>query len=51
MALSVFVLIAIIGYELAVGAMPAIHKFGWHFLISSDWDPVNDIYGALAVHH
>ena len=47
MALSVFVLIAIIGYELARGSMPAIHKFRWHFLVSSDWDPVNDIYGAL----
>lgn len=47
MALSVFVLIAIIGYELARGSIPAIHKFGWHFLASSDWDPVNNIYGAL----
>ncbi|HEY3761891.1 MAG TPA: phosphate ABC transporter permease subunit PstC [Verrucomicrobiae bacterium] len=47
MALSVFILIFVIGYELAVGSMPAIHKFHWHFLVSSDWDPVNDIYGAL----
>jgi phosphate transport system permease protein len=47
MALSIFVLIGLIGYELARGSQPAIHKFGWHFLVSSDWDPVNDIYGAL----
>jgi phosphate transport system permease protein len=47
MALSVFVLITVIGYELARGSMPAIHKFHWNFLVSSDWDPVNDIYGAL----
>jgi phosphate transport system permease protein len=47
MAFSVFVLIALIGYELFVGSKPAIHKFGWHFLVSSDWDPGNDIYGAL----
>ena len=47
MAFSVFVLIALIGYELARGSQPAIHKFGWHFLTSSDWDPGNDIYGAL----
>jgi len=47
MALTVFVLIALISYELARGASPSIHKFGWHFLISSDWDPGNDIYGAL----
>jgi phosphate transport system permease protein len=47
MALSVFILIALIGYELARGSQPSIHKFGWHFLTSSDWDPVNDLYGAL----
>lgn len=47
MALAIFVLIALIGYELAVGARPALHQFGWHFLVSSDWDPVNDVYGAL----
>jgi phosphate transport system permease protein len=47
MALSVFVLIAIIGYELARGSTLAIHKFRWHFLVSSDWDPGNDVYGAL----
>jgi len=47
MAFSVFILIFVIGYELARGSMPAIHKFHWHFLVSSDWDPVNDIYGAL----
>ena len=47
MALTIFVLIALIGFELARGSQPAIHKFGWHFLIGSDWDPVNDIYGAL----
>ncbi|HUB86513.1 MAG TPA: phosphate ABC transporter permease subunit PstC, partial [Verrucomicrobiae bacterium] len=47
MALAVFVLIALIGYELAINSQPSIHKFGWHFLFSSDWDPNNDIYGAL----
>jgi phosphate transport system permease protein len=47
MALMVFVLIALIGYELAVNSRPSIHKFGWHFLVSSDWDPTNDNYGAL----
>jgi phosphate transport system permease protein len=47
MALTVFVLIGIIGYELAVGSRLSLQKFGWHFLVSSDWDPVNDVYGAL----
>ncbi|MGB7769472.1 MAG: phosphate ABC transporter permease subunit PstC [Verrucomicrobiia bacterium] len=47
MALAIFVLIGLIGYELARGSQPALHKFGWHFLVSSDWDPGNDNYGAL----
>jgi phosphate transport system permease protein len=47
MAFSVFVLIALIGFELFSGAKPALQKFGWHFLASSRWDPVNDVFGAL----
>jgi len=47
MALSVFVLIVIIGYELAHGSHLALRKFGWRFLASSNWDPVNEQYGAL----
>ena len=47
MAFSVFVLIALIGFELFSGARPALQKFGWHFLTSTSWDPVNDIFGAL----
>jgi phosphate transport system permease protein len=46
MALAVFVLIALIGYELFKGSHSALQKFGWHFLVSSEWDPVNDQYGA-----
>ncbi len=47
MALSIVVLIALIGFELFNGAKPSLHKFGWHFLATSDWDPVNDQFGAL----
>ena len=47
MALSIVVLIALIGFELFNGAKPSLHKFGWHFLTTSDWDPVNDQFGAL----
>ena len=47
MALSIFVLIALIGFELANGSKLSLHKFGWHFLVSSDWDPVNEVFGAL----
>ena len=47
MALSIFALIGLIGVELAGGSKLALQKFGWRFLITSDWDPVNDVYGAL----
>jgi phosphate transport system permease protein len=47
MALTVFALIVLIGYELADGSRLALHKFGWHFLVSSDWDPVNEQFGAV----
>jgi phosphate transport system permease protein len=47
MALSVFVLIILIGYELAQGSHQALRKFGWRFLTGSDWDPVNEHFGAL----
>jgi phosphate transport system permease protein len=47
MALTIFALVALIGYELFRGSHLALQKFGWHFLTSSEWDPVNDVYGAL----
>jgi phosphate transport system permease protein len=47
MALTIFALVALIGYELFRGSHLALQKFGWHFLVTSDWDPVNDVYGAL----
>jgi phosphate transport system permease protein len=47
MALSIFVLVALIGFELANGSKLAMQKFGWHFLTTSNWDPGNDVYCAL----
>jgi len=47
MALSIFVLVALIGFELANGSKLAVQKFGWHFLTTSNWDPGKDIYCAL----
>src|SRR3954469_16712381 len=47
MALSVFVLIALIGYELAHGSQLAFRKFGWRFFSSTAWDPVSEKFGAL----
>lgn len=46
-ALVVLMLLAGILVQLFYYAMPAIRQFGFQFLISSNWDPVNNIYGAL----
>jgi len=46
-AFSVLILLAAIIGSLVIGSMPAIHAFGFGFLTSPDWDPVNDQFGAL----
>ena len=46
-AFAVLALLAGIIVELFIGAMPAIHAFGWKFLTSTDWDPVNVKFGAV----
>ncbi len=46
-ASGVLVLLAAILFSLIKGSMPAIHAFGFGFLISPDWDPVTDRFGAL----
>ena len=47
MALTVVVLIILIGWELWNGSVLAVKKFGFHFLVTSTWDPVADQFGAL----
>jgi phosphate transport system permease protein len=47
MAATVFVLICVVGWQLWNGSRLSIKTFGFHFLVSTDWDPVNDSYGAL----
>src|SRR5467141_963025 len=47
MALSVVVLVILTGWELWHGSVLAIKKFGFHFLVTSTWDPVADQFGAL----
>lgn len=42
--LSVF---ASVIFVLIDGAWPAMHRFGWRFLIDSGWDPVHLHFGAL----
>ncbi|MGH7990437.1 MAG: phosphate ABC transporter permease subunit PstC, partial [Limisphaerales bacterium] len=40
-------LIILIGLELFNGSKVTLHKFGWHFLVNKDWDPVSEDFGAL----
>jgi phosphate transport system permease protein len=46
-AFGVLALLAAILASLVIGSMPAIHAFGFGFLVSPEWDPVNDHFGAL----
>ena len=46
-AFGVLALLAAIIVSLVEGSMPAIHAFGFGFLTSPEWDPVNDKFGAL----
>ncbi len=48
--ISAFAVLALLGAiiaSLVVGALPAIHAFGFGFLSSPEWDPVNEKFGAL----
>jgi phosphate transport system permease protein len=47
MAVSVTVLVFLIGWQLARGSSLAIQKFGFNFLVTSTWDPVAEQFGAL----
>jgi len=47
MAITVLFLICVVGWQLWSGSRLSIQKFGLHFFVSSDWDPGNDVYGAL----
>lgn len=47
LGLLVLVVIALIVWECAHGAMPSIRATGWGFLVGTEWDPIADHYGAL----
>ncbi len=47
MALTVVLLIVLVGWQLWHGSTLAIRKFGLHFLTTSTWDPVAEQFGAL----
>jgi phosphate transport system permease protein len=46
-ALSVLLLLIAIIISLINNAWPAFHEFGFAFITTAEWDPVNDEYGAL----
>ncbi|MEP6492969.1 MAG: phosphate ABC transporter permease subunit PstC [bacterium] len=46
MALVIPILLVLIAWEVFAGAWPALHKFGFSFLTSSQWDAVNGKFGA-----
>jgi len=46
-ALVVVALIVLVGWQLYAGSRLAIHKFGFSFLWTREWNPVEDQYGAL----
>ena len=45
--LTVLALVGLIVYQLVTKSSLSWHAFGFKFFFSSDWDPVNDQYGAL----
>jgi len=47
LALTVFVAVVLIAWQTVQGALPALRAYGWRFLISQDWDPVAEHFGAL----
>jgi phosphate transport system permease protein len=44
--LCVLGLVGLIIYELVTKSQLSWHAFGWKFFFQSDWDPVNDQFGA-----
>ena len=49
LAWSIVALSAVLVYKLAQSSMPSIHAFGWHFLVTSEWDAVKERFGVLPV--
>src|SRR5256886_7568857 len=45
--LAVVGLLAMIVWELVVSSQLSWHAFGWKFFVRSDWNPVEEQFGAL----
>jgi phosphate transport system permease protein len=46
-AFTVILVTAVLVYELYQKSVLSRHAFGWHFLWTTTWDPVNSQFGAL----
>ena len=46
-AYFVFALLLLIAASLVWGGWQALDRFGWHFFVSREWDPVQQQFGAL----
>jgi phosphate transport system permease protein len=46
-ALSLLAIVGLIIYELVTKSAASWHAFGFHFFVDSNWDPVNEQFGAL----
>ena len=44
---AVLAILGLIIYELVLRSGPSWHTFGWKFFSRSEWDPVNEQFGAL----
>ncbi len=46
-AASILLVTCLLVYELWLGSALARHKFGWNFIFTSTWDPVQENFGAV----
>ena len=46
-AVSILVITVLLVHTLWTDSILSRQRFGWHFLFTQDWDPVQEIYGAL----
>src|SRR4051812_22360930 len=47
-AITVLIILSGIIFSLVYGSIPALQKFGLHFLIDESWNPVTEQFGAIA---
>src|SRR5271168_3899364 len=46
-AASILLVTCLLVYQLWVNSALSRHTSGWHFILSSEWNPVTDDYGAF----